>query len=129
MTAEILAPSSQDAMREYYQLQRTLFLVFSGITAIIFVAVIFSYSLNTALNYLLGATAGALYLRRLAKDIEGLGGGNGSFGIGRLVLFIAPIVVATQWQSLHVLPVFLGFLTYKAAIVIYVVQTTLMPQK
>lgn len=116
-------------MREYYQLQRTLFLVFSGITAIIFVAVIFSYSLNTALNYLLGATAGALYLRRLAKDIEGLGGGNGSFGIGRLVLFIAPIVVATQWQSLHVLPVFLGFLTYKAAIVIYVVQTTLMPQK
>jgi ATP synthase protein I len=117
-------------MTEYYQLQRNLYLVMLGLTGVIFVSVWIAYSLPTALNYLLGACAGLLYFRRLARDIEGLGAqGRVGFGSGRLAIFIAVIIVATQLERLSILPVFLGFLTYKAAIVVYVVQTTLLPQQ
>lgn len=123
-------PQSQQGMTEYYQLQRNLYLVMLGLTGVIFVSVWIAYSLPTALNYLLGACAGLLYFRRLARDIEGLGAqGRVGFGSGRLAIFIAVIIVATQLERLSILPVFLGFLTYKAAIVVYVVQTTLLPQQ
>ncbi|WP_396275429.1 ATP synthase subunit I [Halothece sp. PCC 7418] len=122
---------SDRGMTEYYQLQRNLYLVMLVITGVIFVSVWVAYSGQTALNYLLGALAGLLYFRRLARDIEGLGVQQGrmGFGSGRLAIFVAVIVLASQLQRLAILPVFLGFMTYKAAIVIYVVQTTLFPQR
>jgi len=119
---------SDPGMTEYYQLQRNLYLVMLGLTAVIFGSVWVAYSLPTALNYLLGSCAGLLYFRRLARDIEGLGaGGRIGFGSGRLAIFIAVMIVATQLERLAILPVFLGFMTYKAAIIVYVAQTTLFP--
>jgi len=120
---------SDRAMTEFYQLQRNLFLMMLGLTVIIFVSVWLSYSLNIALNYLVGAAAGLLYFRRLARDIEGLGVKRMRLGSGRLVIFIGIIVIATQLKELAILPVFLGFMTYKAAIIIYVVQTTLFSKR
>lgn len=116
-------------MQEYYQLQKTLFLVTLAMTGVAFFSVWISYSLDIALNYLLGACVGVVYLRRLAKDIEGLGTQKRSLGISRLALFIGLIVVATQLQNLQILPIFFGFMTYKAAIIAYVVQTTFQLQK
>jgi ATP synthase protein I len=120
---------SGNSMQEYYQLQKTLFLVTLAMTGVAFFSVWISYSLDIALNYLLGACVGVVYLRRLAKDIEGLGTQKRSLGISRLALFIGLIVVATQLQNLQILPIFFGFMTYKAAIIAYVVQTTFQPQK
>lgn len=137
-TIESTAPESSSEvnasdreMTEYYQLQRNLYLVMLVLTGVIVVSVWVAYSGQTALNYLLGALAGILYFRRLARDIEGLGGQQGrlGFGSGRLAIFVAVIVLASQLQRLAILPVFLGFMTYKAAIVIYVVQTTLFPKQ
>jgi len=117
-------------MDEYYRLQKTLFLVSFAIASIVFASIWLCYSLATALNYLLGACVGVLYLRRLAKDIEGLGGGSRlGFGTGRLALFMGVIVAASQLHDLRILPIFLGFLTYKAAIIAYVMQTTLFPRQ
>ncbi|MFP4134762.1 MAG: ATP synthase subunit I [Halothece sp.] len=122
--------NSDRVMTEFYQLQRNLYFVMLGLTAVIFISVGLAYSLNTALNYLLGACAGLLYFRRLARDIEGLGVSKQGVGFGsvRLAIFIAVMVVATQLEKLAILPVFLGFMTYKAGIIVYVVQTTLFPQ-
>jgi len=137
-TTESAAPESYSevnasdrGMTEYYQLQRNLYLVMFAITGLICVSVWVAYSGQTALNYLLGALAGLLYFRRLARDIEGLGGQQGrlGFGSGRLAIFVAVMILASQLQRLAILPVFLGFMTYKAAIVIYVVQTTLFPKQ
>ncbi|MFP4694041.1 MAG: ATP synthase subunit I [Halothece sp.] len=123
--------NSDRVMTEFYQLQRNLYFVMLGLTAVIFISVGLAYSLNTALNYLLGACAGLLYFRRLARDIEGLGVSKQGVGFGsvRLAIFIAVMVVATQLEKLAILPVFLGFMTYKAGIIVYVVQTTLFPQE
>jgi ATP synthase protein I len=124
-------PSSElgNSMTEYYQLQRTLLLSTLVLMGIIAIPVWYFYSLNIALNYLLGAVGGLIYLRLLAKEVERLGHAQQRLGAKGLGLFIVLMVVATQWQQLHILPVFLGFLTYKAAILFHMLQTLFVSVK
>ncbi len=116
-----------ESMQEYHQLFKKLVLVTLSLTAIIFVGVWINYSLNTALNYLLGSCTGVVYLRMLAKDVEQLGGEKTSLSKSRFALFIGLMIVAARWDQLQVLPIFLGFLTYKATLLVYTVQTALNP--
>ncbi|MBW4575704.1 MAG: ATP synthase subunit I [Aphanothece sp. CMT-3BRIN-NPC111] len=114
-------------MQEYYQLQQELFLSTLALTGIIFISVWIFYSLNIALNYLIGACTCVVYLKMLASDVERLGGEKKSLSKNRLALFIGLIIVATQWNQLQVLPIFLGFLTYKAALIVYMLRITFLP--
>ncbi|NEO66047.1 MAG: ATP synthase subunit I [Moorea sp. SIO4G2] len=114
-------------MEEYYQLKQTLLLVTLVVTGIIFICVWVVYSLNIALNYLIGACTGMVYLRMLAKDVERLSQQNRRPSTARFAVFIGIIVVASQWQKLQILPIFLGFLTYKAAIIVYILQSLVNP--
>lgn len=116
-------------MDEYYQLKQSLLMITLIITAFIFVSVWIVYSFNTALNYSLGACVGIVYLGMLAREVERIGARKKSVGSTRLALLAGVIIVATQLQQLQVIPIFLGFLTYKAAIIFYVLQTTLIPAK
>jgi ATP synthase protein I len=113
-------------MEEYHKLQRKLLLVTLAITGIVFITVWIVYSLNIALNYLIGACTGVVYLKMLARDVERLGRQNQRLSKNRFALLIGLIIVASQWQQLQILPIFLGFLTYKATLIVYMVQT-LMP--
>ncbi|HEY9298690.1 MAG TPA: ATP synthase subunit I [Phormidium sp.] len=115
-----------ESMQEFYHLQKELFIVTLTTTAIIFVSVWISYNLNTALNYLLGACTGVVYLRMLAKNVEQLGSQNRRLSKSRFAVFIGLIILATQLSQLQVLPIFLGFLTYKVAL-LYQMVRALMP--
>nr|WP_199303266.1 ATP synthase subunit I [Oscillatoria sp. FACHB-1406] len=114
-------------MEEFYQLQQTLLRSTLIVTAIVFIAVWLFYSLNTAFNYLVGACTGVVYLKLLARDVERLGSSQQRLGVKGLALFSVLIIVASRWGQLHIIPVFLGFLTYKAAIIVYTVQTAILP--
>lgn len=117
------SPPQGNSMEEYYQLQRTLLLTTLVLMGVIFFPVWYFYSLNTAFNYFVGAGVGVVYLRFLGKDVERLGQQNQRIGSKGLAIFAVLIIVASRWQQLHILPVFLGFLTYKVAIIFYTLQT------
>jgi ATP synthase protein I len=116
-------------MEEYFQLQQNLLLCTLAFTGVIFVSVWLVYSLPIALNYLIGACGGVVYLRMLAKNVASLGRGQQKIGSGRLAIVIGLILVATQWEQLQVMPVFLGFLTYKAALIAYTLWTAVLPNQ
>jgi ATP synthase protein I len=116
------------SMQEYYQLQKELFLSTLILTGIVFPSVWVVYSLNIALNYLIGAVIGFVYLKMLAKGVEKLGRSKNKVGKNQLALFVGVIVVASQLDQLQVVPIFLGFLTYKAALIVYMFKVLLTPQ-
>jgi ATP synthase protein I len=124
ITPESSSSSEQDnSMTEYYQLQKTLLLLTLVLTGIMFGPIWYFYSLNIALNFLLGALGSVVYLRFLAKDVEKLSQEQQRVSSKGLGFFIILMIVAIKWQQLHILPVFLGFLTYKVAIIFYMLQT------
>lgn len=110
------------SMQEFYQLYQELLIITLALTVTVFISVWIAYSLNIALNYLLGACAGVLYLRLLAKDVERLGREKQALSKTRLALLVALILLASQWNQLQILPIFLGFLTYKATLIFYVIR-------
>lgn len=115
----LLPSEPNDSMQEYYQLQQTLLKVTLILTGIIFVSVWVFYSLNIALNYLIGACTGVVYLKLLARNVEQLGRQRKQVGKTQLVGLVVAIVLASQLDQLKIVPIFLGFLTYKAAILVY----------
>ncbi len=127
-TSDTPDSKTNSSLQEFYHLQQRLFVYTIVMTAIIFASVWIGYDLHIAINYLLGACVGVVYLRMLARDVERIGQGERKLVPSRLALFIGLIIVATQWNQLEIVPIFLGFLTYKAAIVVYMLQTTLLPE-
>jgi len=122
-----LSPEPDASMQEYYELQEKLFRLTLILTGIIFISVWIFYSLNIALNYLLGACTGVVYLRMLARNVAQLGRQRKQLGSSRLAVLIGVVIVASQLHELQIMPIFLGFLTYKAAIIFYMLQTTILP--
>lgn len=122
-----LPPEPDESMQEYYRLQQDLLKGTLILTGIIFGSVWVFYSLNIALNYLIGACVGVVYLRMLARNVAQLGRERESLGSTRLALLIGVIVAASRLDDLQILPIFLGFLTYKAAVIFYMLKTTILP--
>jgi ATP synthase protein I len=114
--------SSDNSMGEYQQLKQELYLTTLAITAVAFPTVIYFYDLRIAGNYLLGAVTGVVYLRLLARDVDRLGTETMKLSFNRQALVIVLMLVAAKWNQLQILPVFLGFLTYKAAFIVYLVR-------
>jgi ATP synthase protein I len=113
---------SDNSMGEYQQLKQELYLTTLSITAVVFAAVVYFYGLRIAGNYLLGAVTGVVYLRLLARDVDRLGTETVKLSLNRQALVIVLMLVAAKWNQLQILPVFLGFLTYKAALMVYLIR-------
>ncbi|AFZ46068.1 ptuative ATP synthase protein I [Cyanobacterium stanieri PCC 7202] len=122
--------STQDnSMAEYYQLKYSILIATLVIALSCFILVWVFYSLSTGLNYLLGACVGLVYLNLLAREVEKVGSGKKRIGSTRLALFAGLMIIATQREQLQVMPIFLGFMTYKASILFYVLPSSLLSGK
>jgi ATP synthase protein I len=122
-----LPPDPDPSMQEYYKLQAELLVTTLVMAGIVFVSVWIFYSFNTALNYLIGAVVGMVYLRMLARNVADLGRGRKKLGSARLALLIGLILIASRLDQLEILPIFLGFLTYKIAVIFYMLRSTFIP--
>jgi ATP synthase protein I len=122
-----MSPEPDSSIQEYHALQQELLYTTLVMAAIAFFPVWIFYSLNIALNYLIGACTGVVYLRMLARNVEQLGRGTQQLNKTRLVLLVGLILIASRWDQLQIMPIFLGFLTYKAAVIFYMLRSVLLP--
>jgi ATP synthase protein I len=122
-------PETSGSMQEFYRLQQELLILTIALTGVIFFPVWYFYSLNTALNYLIGAVTGVVYLKLLARNVEQLGNQKDQIGKSHMAIFVGLIIVATQLNQLHVLPIFLGFLTYKGTLLVYTLRILFAPDQ
>ncbi len=127
VAAQATTFSSDSAMTEYVKLKRELYITTVVIGIVVFVSVWLAYELNVALNYLLGAIVGLVYVRMLAREVEKLSYEKRGLNNNRLGLFAGVMILAIRVPQLQVLPVFLGFLTYKVALLIYTLRIFLLP--
>ncbi len=118
---QLAEPEVSNAMEDYYALTRELLVTTLVLMGIIFPAVWFRYGVSVASNYLLGAFTGLLYLRLLGKNVEKLGE-SASVGKSQVAVLVGVLVVAARVEQLSILPIFLGFLTFKAGIFVYTLR-------
>ena len=109
-------------MEEYNRLKLRLILITLGAGVVIGLAVGVWYGWNIALSYAVGALVGTVYFRMLTKSVDRLGSESNRLGFSRLGLFVLLIVVAAKSDQLEILPAFLGFMTYKVAVLVIVAQ-------
>lgn len=118
---QLAETDNSESMKDYYALIRELFVTTAILIGLVFPAVWFRYGVGVASNYLLGAFTGMLYLRLLGKNVEKLGQG-GAVGKSQVAVFAGVMIAAAKIEQLSVLPIFLGFLTFKAGIFVYTLR-------
>jgi ATP synthase protein I len=121
-----LEPQSSDVpfqapLDDYERLQRRLVLATLIVSALAVAITALVFDLHIAGSLLVGALAGVLYLRLLARSVSKLG--NGSKKVGKLQLLVPVVLVlaASRLPQLELLPALLGFLLYKPALILQAV--------
>lgn len=128
---EVLAMRAEEAAR--YEAMKSDFQLWTvALTAIGFGMTYVTYSQDIAFSYLLGAASGFLYLRLLSRSVDGIGAQGLQQGLSAAAgqpRFLVPVIAAlayNRWNQLYadqfgvhleLLPVLVGFFTYKIAIV------------
>lgn len=112
------SPAPDDA---YARLQRRLILATLMVSALAVPVTALVFDPHTAVCLLVGALAGVLYLRLLARSVSKLG--NGSKKVGKLQLLVPVVLVlaAAKLPQLELLPALIGFLLYKPALILQAV--------
>ena len=126
-TAENNASEVMDnSMGEFYQLRNNL-LIGTIVVALVGASLAWwFFSWQTSLNYLLGTGFGLVYLNMLAKAVERVGEKKKGVGLTRLAMFVSLMIVAIKIQALELIPIFIGFITYKVTILFYILPLNLL---
>lgn len=107
-----------DGMDDFLRLQRRLLTITLCLAAgaVPITALVFDRS--AAFSLAIGALGALLYLRLLARSVSRLGENSRSVGKVQLLVPIVLVLAASRLPQLSILPVFLGFLLYKPAVII-----------
>ena len=113
--------SPEAPLDDYARLQQRLILATLMLSALAVLITALVFDLPIAGSVLVGALAGVLYLRLLARSVSKLG--NGSKKVGKLQLLVPVVLVlaAARLPQLELLPALLGFLLYKPALILQAV--------
>ncbi|MCT0225730.1 hypothetical protein [Synechococcus sp. CS-1328] len=105
-------------MDDYARLRQRLILATLLVSAVAVVITSLRFDLDTAGSLLVGAMAGLLYLRLLARSVERVGNGSKSVGKFQLLVPVVLVLAAARLPELQMLPALIGFLLYKPAILL-----------
>jgi len=104
---------------EYTKLQITIF----GITFVIAILVAFITGITIGYTFgfsvFIGAIAGILYLRLLAKSIGKIGKESSGGSKLQLLIPVCLFIFANKLGSLDIFPAMIGFFIYKPSLIIY----------
>ena len=110
-----------NGMDGYRRLQRRLILATLAATALAVPATALCFDIPTAGSLLIGALAGLLYIRLLARSVSRLGGDRKSVGKVQLLVPVVLVLAAARTPQLEIVPALLGFLLYKPALIVQAV--------
>ena len=105
---------------DYLRLQRRLLLATLIVSAIAVLITALAFDLHIAGSLLVGALAGLLYLRLLARSVGKLGNGAKKVGKTQLLVPVVLVLASARLPQLELLPALLGFLLYKPALIFQV---------
>lgn len=114
--AEAVSALSDD----YLRLQQRLLLATLMVSAIAVLVTALVFDLHIASSLLVGALAGLLYLRLLARSVGKLGNGAKKVGKTQLLVPVVLVLASARLPQLELLPALLGFLLYKPALILQV---------
>jgi len=105
-------------LEDFYRLQRRLLLATVAVALVSVPIVAVTFNLSVASSVFVGACAGLLYVRLLARSVANLS--EQSRGLGRFQLVVPTLLLvgAAKLPQLDLLPAFLGFLLYKPALIL-----------
>jgi ATP synthase protein I len=112
---------SQAPLDDYARLQRRLILATLMLSALAVLITALVFDLPIAGSVLVGALAGVLYLRLLARSVSKLGSGSKKVGKLQLLVPVVLVLAAARLPQLELLPALLGFLLYKPALILQAV--------
>jgi ATP synthase protein I len=112
---------SDNGMDGYLRLQRRLILATLAATALAVPVTALCFDLPTAGSLLIGALAGLLYIRLLARSVSRFGGDRKSVGKVQLLVPVVLVLAAARIPQLEIVPALLGFLLYKPALIVQAV--------
>jgi len=113
-----------NGMDGYLRLQRRLLLSTVCATALAVPVTALWFDLSTAFSLLVGALAGLLYLRLLARSVTRFGVETKGVGKAQLLVPVVLVLAAARLPVLEILPALVGFLLYKPALIVQAVLDT-----
>ena len=113
-----------NGMDSYLRLQRRMLLSTVCATALAVPITALWFDLPTAFSLLVGALAGLLYLRLLARSVTRFGVETKGVGKAQLLVPVVLVLAAARLPVLEILPALVGFLLYKPALIVQAVLDT-----
>ncbi len=116
--------TANNGMDGYLRLQRRMLLSTVCATALAVPITALWFDLPTAFSLLVGALAGLLYLRLLARSVTRFGVETKGVGKAQLLVPVVLVLAAARLPVLEILPALVGFLLYKPALIVQAVLDT-----
>ncbi|XP_056171532.1 protein CONSERVED ONLY IN THE GREEN LINEAGE 160, chloroplastic-like isoform X4 [Syzygium oleosum] len=138
---KVLASQSRE---EYMKLKRKLQILTLSIGGIGLVSAYVSYTPETAASFGVGLLGSLIYVRMLGKSIDSMADGakgliKGSIGQPRLLVPVALVMIFNRWNEilvpefgymhLELIPMLVGFFTYKIATFIQAIEVAISPAR
>lgn len=118
LAKEPLGDNLANGMGDFQRLQQRMLLATTVAAAVSVPIAAFAFGWTVALSLLIGALAGLLYLRLLARSVARLGEASRSLSKVQLLVPVVLVLASARVPQLQLVPALVGFLLYKPALLV-----------